>query len=43
LRGKILNVERAASTGCWPAAKSATLIQAMGTGIREEFNIEKLR
>jgi hypothetical protein len=31
------------STGCSAAREIGTLIQAMGTGIRDDFNIEKLR
>ena len=30
-------------TGCWAGREIGTLIQAMGTSIRDDFNIEKLR
>ncbi|HUS50179.1 MAG TPA: toprim domain-containing protein, partial [Candidatus Paceibacterota bacterium] len=43
LRGKILNVEKAAPAKVFSNEEISNLVTAIGTGVGENFNIEKLR
>ncbi|MBQ1305455.1 MAG: DNA topoisomerase (ATP-hydrolyzing) subunit B [Erysipelotrichales bacterium] len=43
LRGKILNVEKAGMHRIFDNAEIKTMITAFGTGVGEDFNIDKLR
>lgn len=43
LRGKILNVEKASEEKIFESAGLNTLVTALGTGMRETFNPEKVR
>ena len=43
LKGKILNVEKASPSRALSSEEIANMITAIGTGVGEQFNIEKLR
>jgi len=43
LRGKILNVEKASPTRVFSSEEITNLITVIGTGVGEQFNIDKLR
>ena len=43
LRGKIINVEKANPHRVFENAEIGTIITALGTGVHDEYNIEKLR
>jgi DNA gyrase subunit B len=43
LKGKILNVEKAAPTKTLSSDEIVNLITAIGTGVKENFNLKKLR
>lgn len=43
IKGKILNVEKAAPAKVFSSEEISNIITAIGTGIGEQFNIEKLR
>ena len=43
LRGKILNVEKAREERIWANAEIGNMITAIGSGIRENFDVSKIR
>jgi len=43
IKGKVLNVEKAAPSKILASEEISNLITVMGTGVRDEFDIEKLR
>ncbi|MGC9010784.1 MAG: DNA gyrase/topoisomerase IV subunit B [Candidatus Micrarchaeia archaeon] len=43
LRGKILNVEKATDEKIFENAELRTIVAALGTGIKETFNVENIR
>ncbi|MDE1855679.1 MAG: type IIA DNA topoisomerase subunit B [Candidatus Micrarchaeota archaeon] len=43
LKGKILNVEKASAEKIFDNAEIHTMVAAFGTGIRDSFNVEKIR
>ena len=43
LKGKILNVEKSSPTRALSSEEIINLITAVGTGVKEDFNIDKLR
>ena len=43
LRGKILNVERAGQSKAYSSKELQAMITAMGTGVGEDFDLEKVR
>jgi len=43
LKGKILNVEKAAPAKVFSSEEISNIVTVIGTGVGEEFNIEKLR
>ena len=43
IKGKVLNVEKAAPSKILSSDEIANLITAIGTGVRDQFDIEKLR
>ncbi len=43
LRGKILNVEKAREDRIWENAEIGNMIQAIGAGVRDNFDVSKIR
>ena len=43
LRGKILNVEKAREDRIWANAEIGNMITAIGAGVRDNFDVEKIR